>query len=77
MLYHYRGPTSTAQAILNNESKFGVKHSYGGSGIDIGDTLVQSTYQIGDDESGYGLYMKVTERVTLGDFWIGSKAVRY
>jgi methionyl-tRNA formyltransferase len=58
MLPYYRGPVPTAWAILNNESEFGITVHKVDTGIDTGDILVQSRHDIGDDETGYELYLR-------------------
>ena len=52
LLPYYRGPVPTAWAILNNEKEFGITIHKIDAGIDTGDILVQSTHDIGDDETG-------------------------
>jgi len=58
LLPYYRGPVPTAWAILNNETKFGITIHKVDAGIDTGDILVQSKHDIGDDETGYELYLR-------------------
>ena len=58
LLPYYRGPVPTAWAILNNESEVGITIHKVDSGIDTGDILVQSKHDIGDDETGYELYLR-------------------
>ena len=58
LLPHYRGPVPTAWAILNGESEFGITIHKVDIGIDTGDILVQACYQIGDDETGFELYLR-------------------
>ncbi len=58
LLPYYRGPVPTAWAILNNESEFGITIHKVDTGIDTGDILVQSKYEIDPDETGYELYLR-------------------
>tara|TARA_B110000003_G_scaffold276570_1_gene323985 strand:+ start:2015 stop:2944 length:930 start_codon:yes stop_codon:yes gene_type:complete len=58
LLPHYRGPVPTAWAILNGESEFGITIHKVDTGIDTGDILVQASYPIGDDETGFELYLR-------------------
>jgi len=58
LLPYYRGPVPTAWAILNGESEFGITIHKVDSGIDTGDILVQQKYKIGEDETGYELYLR-------------------
>jgi len=57
-LPYYRGPVPTAWAILNNETEFGITIHKVDNGIDTGDILLQSIHDIGDDETGYELYLR-------------------
>lgn len=58
LLPYYRGPVPTAWAILNGESQFGITIHKVDAGIDTGDILVQASYPIGDDETGFELYLR-------------------
>lgn len=58
LLPYYRGPVPTAWAIVNNEKDFGVTIHKVDSGIDTGDILVQASYPIGDEETGFELYLR-------------------
>ena len=58
LLPFYRGPVPTAWAILNNETEFGITIHKVDNGIDTGDILLQSIHDIGDDETGYELYLR-------------------
>jgi len=57
-LPYYRGPVPTAWAIENGETEFGVTIHYMDESIDTGDVLVQKSYKIGDEETGYELYTR-------------------
>lgn len=61
----YRGPVPTAWAILNNETTFGISIHKVDEGIDTGDILVQSRYDINPDETGYELYLRAMELGSL------------
>jgi len=54
----YRGPVPTAWAIENGETEFGVTIHYMDEAIDTGDILVQESYKIGEEETGYELYTR-------------------
>ena len=57
----YRGPVPTAWAILNNETEFGITIHKVDIGIDTGDILFQSKYQIHPNETGYELYLRAMQ----------------
>jgi len=58
LLPYYRGPVPTAWAILNGEKSFGVTIHKIDSGIDTGDILLQKSFVIDDEETGYELYLR-------------------
>lgn len=61
LLPFYRGPVPTAWAILNNETEFGITIHKVDTGIDTGDILFQSKYQIDPNETGYELYLRAMQ----------------
>ena len=61
LLPFYRGPVPTAWAILNNETEFGITIHKVDIGIDTGDILFQSKYQIHPNETGYELYLRAMQ----------------
>ncbi len=63
LLPRYRGPTPTAWAILNNETKTGITIHYMDEDIDTGDILAQEEFAINSNETGYELY---TKAMTIG-----------
>jgi len=70
-LPYYRGPVPTAWAILNNEKQFGITIHKVDTGIDTGDILVQTIYNIDDEETGYELYlraMRLGARLLIDNF---------
>ena len=60
-LPNYRGPVPTAWAIENGETEFGITIHCMDETIDTGDILVQETYEIEEDETGYELYTRAME----------------
>jgi len=58
LLPEYRGTVPTAWAITNGETSFGITIHYMDQGIDTGDVLVQETYNILNDETGFDLYTR-------------------
>ena len=63
LLPEYRGPTPTAWAILNGETRFGITIHLMDKGVDTGDILVREEYDIQPDETGYELH---TRAMSLG-----------
>ena len=54
----YRGPVPTAWAIINGEKRFGITIHKIDRTIDTGDILVQESFDIDENETGYELYVK-------------------
>lgn len=71
MLPFYRGPVPTAWAIQNGEQQFGITVHLMDSGIDTGPILIQESYEIMQNETGYELYtraMKLGVKMLVDNF---------
>lgn len=62
ILPRYRGRFPTPWYILNGEREFGIAIHQIDAGIDTGDVLLQRTYPISEDETGYSLYRNAMDK---------------
>ena len=61
ILPKYRGKFPTPWYILNGESHFGIAIHRLDGGVDTGDVLVQRTFEIHPDDTGYSLYRRAMD----------------
>ncbi len=61
ILPKYRGAAPIQQAILDGEKETGVTIMQMAAGMDTGDILLQRTIQISDEETGGGLFDKLSD----------------
>ena len=67
----YRGPFPTAWAIINGDEEIGVTLHYIDDGVDTGDILIQKSFPIEPDETGFELYtrsMKLSTKIIIENF---------
>lgn len=60
-LPNYRGSLCSIKAILNEEDKFGVTLHYIDSGVDTGDVIDTSYFDITKDDTGYSVFLSTLE----------------